>query len=202
VAGGTGQVGFPIVAACLAAGARVYVPSRSAERLAKLEARLTETVRSRFIPLEGHIGTPEGAAQMRDDILKQVGQLDGVVASLGGWWSGKQLLEVSMEQWQQILSDNLTSHFVVAKTFLPVLKETGKGAYLVISNPAAELPRPYAGPVSVALAGAKMLTRVFQEELAGGNVRVRELVYAPSRQEDHWLTLDAMLREIIRQVGR
>jgi NAD(P)-dependent dehydrogenase (short-subunit alcohol dehydrogenase family) len=203
VAGGAGQIGFPIVAACLASGATVVVPSRSQARLDALRGKLSDSVASRLVPLVGSIGEVPGAEALRDEIARRVGTLHGVVASLGGWFTGKALTELDIADWNRVLHDNLTTHFVAARTFIPVLQASGKGgAYIFLSGPAGEVPRPMSGAVSVAVAGEKMLVRVLAEEVAGTGVRVQELVYATMKHEPHWLPLDALLREIVRSLAK
>lgn len=130
IAGGTGNVGEGIVRAFLKEGATVVVPSRNAETLDQLCGYLGSFATNRFVPLVGHIRQIEGAERLRDEVLNKFGRLDAVVASLGRSWDGElPLTEVPMETWQQYLENNLTSHFVAARTFLPVLVQQKGGSY-------------------------------------------------------------------------
>lgn len=45
-----------------------------------------------------------------------------MVASIGGWWFGKRLLEVDREKRDELLHGQLTAHLSVARTFLPLLE--------------------------------------------------------------------------------
>lgn len=177
IAGGAGNVGEGIVAAFLKEGATVLVPSRKAESLEKLRDFLGPLATDRFVPLVGNIGDLQGVETIRDEILQKFGHLDAVVASLGGWWTGnKPLTEVSLEVWNQYLESNLTSHFLLARTFLPVLAQQKAGSYTLLGGTAAEVPLTNVSPVAITAAGQLMLTRVAIEEMKGSGVRINEAI--------------------------
>ena len=178
VAGGAGNVGEGIVEIFLAEGATVAVPSRKAESLDRLRSYLGELASERFVPIVGDIGTIAGAAEIRDRLLEKLGRLDSVIVALGGWWTGNlPLTELSMDVWQNYLNSNLTSHFIAAKTFLPVLAE-GQTSYILLGGSAAETPFPNVSPVAITAAGQLMLAKVIIEEMKqqDSKVRINELI--------------------------
>ncbi|BAY35808.1 short-chain dehydrogenase/reductase SDR [Nostoc sp. NIES-2111] len=178
ILGGAGNVGEGIARAFLKAGAIVAVSSRKAEKLEELRTSLGELAHpERFIPIVGDIGTVDSAESIRDQLLKKFGKVDAVVASLGGWWLGnKPVTEVSITEWQQYLDSNLTSHFIAARTFIPVLKEHKGTSYTLIGGAAAEVPIPNVSPVSITAAGQLMLAQVLMQENKGSTVRINEVV--------------------------
>ncbi|MBU7585310.1 MAG: SDR family oxidoreductase [Nostoc sp. TH1S01] len=200
ILGGAGNVGEGIVRAFLKAGAIVVVPSRKPEKLEELRTYLGELAEpEKFIPIVGEITHIESAESIRDQLLKQFGQLDAVVASLGGWWFGnKPVTEVSITEWQQYLDSNLTSHFIAARTFLPVLKEHKGASYTFIGGAAAEVPIPNVSPVSIPAAGQLMLTQVLMQENKGSAVRINEVIVhswvatrtSKERSQPTWISAD------------
>ena len=60
VAGGAGEIGERITRMFLQQGARVLVPSRSAEKLEALGASLKGIATGELIPLETDVSTPQG----------------------------------------------------------------------------------------------------------------------------------------------
>jgi 3-oxoacyl-[acyl-carrier protein] reductase len=201
IAGGTGSVGEGIVRAFLKQGATVVVPSRTAERLEQLRGYLGELAKDRFIPVTGDMNEIETAERLRDEVLNKVGRLDAVVASLNGRWNENlPLIKVSLADWRRMLDSNLTSHFIAARTFLPVL-ERGS-SYTLIGGGAADYAVPNYGPVCVPAAGELMLTQVLIEEMKGSGVRINEVVvnsYIVTRErsgEGHpeWITADEVGR--------
>lgn len=181
VAGGAGAVGQGIVRGLLAAGATVAVPSRDEARLAALDASLAPPVRDRLVTLLGTVGTPDGAAAVRDQLVARLGRVDHAVASLGGRWAGPPLPDLSVEAWRRVLDESLTAHFVAARTFLPLVAARPGGSYTFVVSPAGETPVAGSTALSVATAGLMMLTRAFAQELRHTGVRVNEvMVYPPT----------------------
>src|SRR6266508_3033042 len=172
VAGGTGVAGETVVTALLRHGATVVVPSRSPERLARLRAAAGP---ADLHTLVGRTDDLASLIALREQITTQMGPIDGVVASLGGWWEGATLTEIEIGQWQRIVDDNLTSHFIVARTFLGSLAERRGSVYVSLGGIAARKPVPHAGPISVTGAAQAMLMRVLAEELKGTHVRLHEV---------------------------
>jgi NAD(P)-dependent dehydrogenase (short-subunit alcohol dehydrogenase family) len=179
IAGGTGEVGKNIARAFLRMGATVAVPSRSAQELENLRDWLQEFPTDELVTIFGDVGKLEEAERIRGVLETRLGRLDAVVALLGGWQQGVPLVDVSMETWEGILRENLTTHFVVARTFLPMLMSRGLGSYTLIVGGAAETPVPLAGPCSVAGAAQLMLARALSEELKGTGVRLNEIILDP-----------------------
>lgn len=177
VAGGAGAVGEGVVAGLLAAGADVVVPSRDPARLDALAARLEES--SGLSTVVGDLGDPTGVAELRDRVLAEHGRLDAVVAALGRWWQGGDLVEVEEPVWRRVLDNNLTTHFLLARTFLPVLADRPGASYLFVNGDAAEVPVRGAGLACIAAAGQLMLMRTLAAELAERQVRVNALVLGP-----------------------
>lgn len=193
IAGGAGEVGEGLVRAFLTEGATVVVPSRSEKNLRALRSSLKHD--GSLITKPADVGTETEAALLRDWIDDEVGPLDAVVASLGGWWQGQPLTNVSLDTWHEVLDMGLTTHFNVAKTFIPVLAGRPGTSYTFINGVAGLNPIPGAGLISVSSAGQFMLKDVMAAE--NDTVRINTLVLAtPVRTRSHpdgeedWLTAD------------
>jgi NAD(P)-dependent dehydrogenase (short-subunit alcohol dehydrogenase family) len=193
VAGGAGEVGEGLARAFLGEGATVIVPSRSKEKLGELRARLDHARADDLITIVGDVGELGGAEQVKEQIVERFGKLHTVVASLGGWWQGAPLTRVPLKAWQSVFNNNLTTHFIVARTFVPLV-EAG-GSYVFINGGAAVQPVPQAGPVSIFAAAQLMMKDVLAAEEE--NVRLYSLVVntpiiTRSRPQGRagWLTAD------------
>lgn len=180
VAGGTGNVGRHIVAALLQKGATAFVPSRSERKLDVLRTSVGEAG-ERLVTVVGDVADEQDCARIRDGIAESLPSgLDAVVASLGRWANAPSMLGADRADLVQSLENYVVAHFVVARTFLPVLVENG-GSYTSINGPSAFGTWPGSGLVSVATAAQSMLARVLAEEMApSGSVRITELVIHPS----------------------
>jgi NAD(P)-dependent dehydrogenase (short-subunit alcohol dehydrogenase family) len=198
VAGGAGGVGEAIVRALLGAGHRVVVPSRSSGRLERLrrDAAGDGSSPDALVTLTGEIGSPDGAAALRERIARECGPLDVLIPSLGGWWEG-DLLGSGPQTWDTVMDEMLRTHYVFAHAFVPVLcAQPSGGRYIGIGGGAAYHPVPSSSLVSIAAAAQLMLTRALRQEVANPKVDVLELVVdGPVRTRDsegisaaHWIT--------------
>ncbi len=176
ILGGAGYVGEGIVRSFLEEGAFVIVPSRSQDRLNGLRKLMGPLGGERLVTVPANVGSLQGAEGLADQILEKMGRLDAVVASLGGWWQGPKLIDTSLEEFGKVLTDNLLSHFIAAKAFIPALARSPGSTYTFIAGLAGEVPAVNSGPVSVAMAGQQVLQRVLAEEMKESGVRINELL--------------------------
>ena len=183
VAGGAGVAGETVVAALLRRGARVAVPSRSVHRLDRLRAA-NESPGLYTFP--GDLATLAGAERVRDDIAGQLGMPDGMVAALGAWYQGERLVDLPATTWQRIMDDNLTSHFIAARAFLPVLRDRPGAVYVSLNGIAGVEPVPESGGISVTGAAQAMMMRVLAVELAGAPVRIHQVGVLTPIVTRHW----------------
>jgi NAD(P)-dependent dehydrogenase (short-subunit alcohol dehydrogenase family) len=183
VAGGTGGVGEGIVRALLLEDAIVIVPARSAEKVEALRAYVSDIESGNLITLIGDLSTLEGISAFQLQIRQRFDHLDLVVASLGGWWQGLPLTSVTMDTWNQILANNLTSHFLAIKGFVPFLSPK-TGAYVHINGFSADEPYPMAAPIAMTAAAQKSLIQSMALELKPTGIKVWELILGPMQTRD------------------
>ena len=199
IAGGAGNVGEGIVRGCLKADATVITSSRSSDKLDRLRQLLKDTSTEKLITIEGGLGDFENAETLRDKILEQCDRLDAVVASLGGTWHKNiPLTEVSIDDWQKFLFTNLTTHFVTARTFLPVLARTKGSSYTFLGGGAAETPIPNYSVVAIPAAGQLMMAKVLMQEMKDSGVRINQIIVnslvntraSKDKAQPDWITAD------------
>ncbi len=172
VAGGAGEVGEGIVRQLLAKGHRVIVQSRSSAKLAELATLLGNP--ENMVPLVGEIGDEEEVAKLRTDVRTAGYELDGVVATIGSWWSGPKLVDLDLNTYLRVMHDRLTTHFLVARTFLHEIQNRDS-SYTFIHGASGFVPIAKSGPVSIAGAAQVMMKDVFAKELEDKPVRINLL---------------------------
>jgi NAD(P)-dependent dehydrogenase (short-subunit alcohol dehydrogenase family) len=122
------------------------------------------------------------------------GGLDAVVLNAGVGATGA-LEAVSDGEWRRSLEVNLTSHFLLTRRALPLLREQGIGGSLVyVASKNAFAPGAGFGPYSVAKAGLVQLMRI--AALEGGAAGIRSNAVNPDaifRGSKLWS--DALRRE-------
>lgn len=198
IAGGAGNVGEGIVRSFLKAGATVITSSRKQEKLEELRSYLGDLAKDNFVPIVGDLGDLKSAEKLRSQILGKFNRLDAVVASIGGTWSGVPLTQVSMEDWQKFIFTNLTTHFVCARTFLPVLTENKGSSYIFLGGTAAENAIPNYSLVAIPAAGQLMMAKVLMQEMKDSGVRINEVMVnslvntraTEDSAKSEWITAD------------
>jgi NAD(P)-dependent dehydrogenase (short-subunit alcohol dehydrogenase family) len=155
VAGATGAVGEGIALALLAAGWHVHAMGRDAVKLQTLVSKAPDNLRLHLHTHAQDFEDEKAVDETCRDVLATEGQVDMVVASLGGWWQGPDLAQTALADWRKVMHNNLEAHFLCARQWWPVLRANPQSAYVMINGGAALSPVAQAGPVSVA-AGAQL----------------------------------------------
>lgn len=177
VPGGAGNVGEGLVRSFLRQGATAIVSSRQQKSLDELRGYLGDLATERFVPIVGDLADFASAEKLRDQILAQFQRLDAVVASLGSNWHGNlPLMQVTMADWQKYVASNLTTHFVCARTFLPMLEQVAGSSYTLLGGSAAETPVPFYSLVGIPAAGQLMMAKVLMAEMKDSPVRINEVM--------------------------
>ncbi|WP_099087998.1 SDR family NAD(P)-dependent oxidoreductase [Weissella cibaria] len=177
-AGGTGAVGEGIVKYLAENGATVLVPTRSEDKALDALGYVDQPYRKNVFYLFGDISDEADAQKMHDVIVDHFEQLDGMVSSLGGWWQGAALTDITKAEWEELMQGLLTAHFVASKTLMPLLRQGSN--YTFISGVSAEDAAfsKYSGPVASAGAAVLMLSELYAVEMAG-RFNVNALVLGP-----------------------
>jgi citronellol/citronellal dehydrogenase len=201
VPGGGGGLGRCVAHELAALGARVVLAGRT---LGKLERVRTE--------IEADGGSVPGiyAGELRDEgqvralvttVLERHGRLHGLVNAAGGQFPAP-LERLSLNGWNAVLNNNLTSYFLVAREVYTQCMVTHGGA---IVNIGADHDRgmPGMGHNGAARAGLSNLTYTAATEWAPAGVRVNCVIPGfiattglDRYPEDAWDSLRAIARRV------
>jgi len=134
VLGGCGNIGSAVVKVLLENSARVVAVSRKAESLADLRQKLGNPTEDKLVTVQGNLASDESAEELRKAILAKVGKVTDVVSSIGVWWQKGPILEQSLEEYRKVATTNMESHFMAAKTFIPMLADQEGASFLSVSG--------------------------------------------------------------------
>ncbi len=184
ILGGTGGVGEGIVKSLLSAGATVVVPTRSEHKIERLREYVGPDLAENLVVRAGSVNTEENALELGTFLQKSYPHIDIAVASLGGWHQGFPIYAYPSNDWDRILRDNLTSHFLAIKTLVPLLNPQS-GFYFHINGFSADESYPMAGPIAMTAAAQKSLIQTLAKELkASTSIKVYELILGPMKTRD------------------
>jgi 3-oxoacyl-[acyl-carrier protein] reductase len=163
VAGAGPGLGSAVARRSLEEGAQVYAVARRREHLEPLAALGIRT--GAF-----DLSKPEGAAAAAEAAEKELGRVDGLAITAGGWAPGR-LEETEEEVLDSMLSVNLRAHLWTVKSFLKLMRP-GSAVVLVTSiwGPIKRSPGALAYTVSKAAAAA--LVESLAAELLERGIRV------------------------------
>eukprot|EP00731_Ephydatia_muelleri_P024607 Em0016g878a len=173
VFGGSGTVGQGLIRVLLENACRVVAVFRSVESEEKAKRRLGNPPENALITVIGALDSEEDAAMLKTNICK-AGEITDVVASIGGWWQKGPVLEQSLDEYNKVHKDGLQSHFIAAKTFLPLIADKEGTSYTFITGAAGNNVVPNAGFVTMFVGALMKLVSVVQAEYHTKPVRVNE----------------------------
>ncbi|KAB8196033.1 glucose 1-dehydrogenase [Nonomuraea phyllanthi] len=175
VTGGSGGIGRETARVLAEQGMRVVINGRAP---VAIEAAVKEIGGS---AIGAAADTTDSAAveAMREEVERRLGPVD-VLAIFAGGGTGRPspIDQTSEDDWHATLNANLTSTFLVIKSFLPRMRERRSGSIITMSSLAARTPTPASVAYTAAKAGIIALTKQLAHELAPTGIRVNAV--APS----------------------
>jgi 3-oxoacyl-[acyl-carrier protein] reductase len=173
VTGSSRGIGAAIARLFAREGARVVVHGRDLAAI--------ETVRAE-IEFEGGVALGVAAdltwfdeiEALREETERRLGPVDILVANAGGNPVPPMPIETMSEaDWQASIDVNLTATFLCLKSFLPGMKERGRGTIVTMSSAAARRPTAYS-PIAYAAAkaGIQLLTQGAAAQAGPAGVRI------------------------------
>lgn len=183
VLGATGGVGEGVTKTLLQAGATVLATSRSRERLNELAKRVPE---AGFVPVVVDALDGDFDTAVRD-LAARHGQLDGAVVSVASWGNQgrKPLLQLTDDEWSELLAANQTAVFRAYRALVPVLRNDG--FLLQLNGMSADIPFPGSAGVALTAAATKSMTRTLAAELGPHGPRVYQVILGVIRTRQRQL---------------
>ncbi|MDT1946615.1 MULTISPECIES: gluconate 5-dehydrogenase [Lactobacillales] len=169
VTGAVYGIGFGIAESLAKAGAKIVFNSINEESVAQGLAAYKEA----GIEAYGYVCdvTDEpGVQAMVKQIEAEVGVID-ILVNNAGIIKRIPMLEMSAEDYRQVIDINLTGQFIVAKAVLPSMIEKGHGKIINICSMMSELGRETVSAYASAKGGLKMLTKNICAEFGEHNIQ-------------------------------
>ena len=121
----------------------------------------------------------EAIEAMRTEIERTLGPVDLLVANAGGNLNPPAALEdIPIDGWKATVDANLTATFLTLKSFLPGMKERGRGDVVTISSSAGRRPHERS-PIAYAAAKAGIQLLTQDVALQAGPFGIRANCIAP-----------------------
>ncbi|WP_221797212.1 SDR family NAD(P)-dependent oxidoreductase [Oceanobacter mangrovi] len=173
VTGAGSGIGAAVARGLLEAGASVAMLDVNTDGCDSLLATLGElAAEALVIPCD--VSSEASVQQAAARINERFGHLNGL-ANCAGILRPGALLDVSLDDWNQVLQVNLTGSMLCARAFAPLM---GNGGSLVfIASVAALMPQTNSGAYSASKSAVTLMSRQLAVEL--GNRQIRSNVICP-----------------------
>lgn len=174
VTGSSRGIGAAIATLFAREGALVAVHGRDVAALERIRSDI-EHNGGRAIQVAGDVTRSADVEAIRRRVEEALGPVDILVANAGANLTNPHLPveEISEDAWRATIDANLTATFLCIKTFLPGMKQRGRGNIITMSSAAARRPSPLSPiPYSAAKAGIQLLTQQVAAQAGPLGVRV------------------------------
>lgn len=171
--GGAGRV---ILHRLLSAGASAVACDVDCKDLGALQAEY-----GRLAVQEADAGDESSVDRVFETVHRHMGGLDLLVNNVGIAGPTAAAEDVTLEQWNEALRVNLTSHFLFARRAIPPMKAQGAGLIVNISSGSAKVGLPLRLPYVVSKGAVLSLTMNLARELGPFGIRVNAILPGPIR---------------------
>lgn len=121
-------------------------------------------------------GSSESVASMFDNIKKLIPDIDIVINNAGISYMGL-LQDMSNEQWENVITSNLTSVFYMCRSIIPYFVHNKYGRIINISSVWGEQGASCEAAYSASKAGINGLTKALAKELAPSGIQVNAVAF-------------------------
>ena len=169
ITGSSRGLGRAMAEGLAAAGARVVLHGKDAERLGVATKALRDAgheVRHLCFDIEDEAAILDAFAR-----LDAEGITIDVLVNNAGMQLRKPMLELSTPEWRKVIDANLTGAFIVAREAARRMVPRGRGKIVNIGSLTSEVARATIAPYAVSKGGMKLLTRAMAAEWAAHGIQ-------------------------------
>ncbi len=116
------------------------------------------------------------------DVIAKFGRAD-ILINNAGIAVRKLVTEYTLEEWRSVIDTNLTSMFLMCRSFVPHMKGRGYGRVINISSIMGHVSLPLRSAYSASKAGVLGFTRALALEVAGDGIAVVAISPGPFATE-------------------
>lgn len=173
VTGGAHGIGFAMARGFSEAGATVVFNSSNSESLNK-GLREYEDLGIKAYGFKCDVTKEDEVKDMIEKIEKEVGSVD-ILVNNAGVIKRIPMIDMSVEDFKQVVDVDLTAPFIVAKAVIPAMIKKGHGKIINICSMMSELGRETVSAYAAAKGGLKMLTKNIASEYGEYNIQCNGL---------------------------
>ena len=139
VTGGATGIGKAITKNFLSEGCNVVIAARDLSRLEKVVKELS-TNKADILSIKTDITKESEVEDLFSLVIDKYGRLD-ILVNNSGAFDGGVLEDITFEQWNRVMSVNVTGMFLCTRQAFPIMKNQGEGKIINIGSIAAQRAR-------------------------------------------------------------
>ncbi|HLI50691.1 MAG TPA: glucose 1-dehydrogenase [Thermomicrobiaceae bacterium] len=174
VTGGSRSIGRAIALAFGREGASVAVNYHQHRDSADAAVQAIEATGQAAFAVQADVRRGTDITAMIDQVVSRFGRLD-ILVNNAGILKRTPLLEISEEEWDDVLGTNLKGYFLCSQAAARVMIPQNSGAIVNISSANQEVASRNLAHYVTAKGGVRMLTRQLAFELAPHGIRVNAI---------------------------
>lgn len=167
VTGGGSGIGLAIAERFIQANIKTIIIGRSATKLAEAKKLLGDGC----ITISYDLNNLSGIPALVETIIKEHGTID-ILINNAGINSKKDLIDVSDEDFQQIISTNINAMFTLSREVIKTMLPNKKGSIVNISSMASQYGIPKVIAYTASKSAIEGMTRAMAVELSPNGIRV------------------------------